>query len=53
MGFFKFFKGKNNQEDDHKSESNQIDDSQKEFIQDMTGNAERIVEAYNQALGGS
>ncbi len=53
MGFFKFFKGKNNQEDDHKSESNQIDDIQKEFIQDMTGNAERIVEAYNEALGGT
>lgn len=53
MGFFKFFKGKNNQEDNHQSESNQIDDSQKEFIQNMTGNAERIVEAYNEALGGT
>ncbi|MBP6424753.1 MAG: hypothetical protein KA278_03425 [Flavobacterium sp.] len=53
MGFFKFFKGKNNQEDDHQSESNQIDDTQKEFIQDMAGNAERIVEAYNEALGGT
>ena len=53
MGFFNFFKNKNKQEDIPQSESNQIDDSQKEFIQDMTGNAERIVEAYNQALGGS
>ncbi|HMU05912.1 MAG TPA: hypothetical protein PJ990_19900 [Saprospiraceae bacterium] len=53
MGFFNFFKNKPNQDDIQQSESNQIDESQREFIQDMTNNAERIVEAYNDALGGT
>ena len=53
MGFFKFFKDKNKQEDIHQSGSYQIDESQKEFIKDMTSNAERIVDAYNEALAGT
>lgn len=53
MGFFNFFKNKPNKDDIQQSESNQIDESQREFIQDMTSNAERIVEAYNEALGGT
>ena len=53
MGLFDFLKGKNKKEQKSDSQSNQIDETQQGFIQDMTNNAERIVSAYNEMLGGT
>ena len=52
MGLFDFLKGdkdKGNQNSEHK----QVDESQLEFIKDMTSNAERITGAYNEMLDGA
>jgi len=52
MGFFDFLKrdkNKHNQKDENK----QVDETQLEFINDMTSNAERLTGAYNEMLGGS
>lgn len=52
MGLFDFLKGdkdKGNKNSEHK----QVDESQLEFIKDMTSNAERITGAYNEMLNGA
>ncbi len=50
MGLFDFLKGKNKKDE---TLNNTMNDSQKEFIKDMSTNANRICEAYNKMLDGS
>ena len=52
MGFFDFLKG-NKSEKQKGAKQEPIDEIQMKFIVDMTSNAERISEAYNEMLGGT
>ena len=52
MGLFDFLKGYNKKEN-KANEKKPLDEAQSEFIKDMTSNAERISEAYNELLGGA
>jgi len=52
MGIFDFLK-RNDKKKEQTNENEPIDEVQNEFIKDMTSNAERISEAYNEMLGGA
>ncbi|MDO5616687.1 MAG: hypothetical protein Q4G16_10885 [Cruoricaptor ignavus] len=55
MGLFDFFKKKQNQNDEHlqPSPKQQVDEAQKEFINDSSANAERIIQSFNEKYDGA